>query len=107
MEYTKEDLKKLSLVELKLVCKDLHIGITGTKSQLIKSIVDLMKPEPEIVSIPKDYKPPKGKKVIGLKMSEHEKLVQLGKLREKGKVQDLYYATGAHYYLVDKEFQFV
>jgi len=106
MDYTKENLKNLSLVELKLICKELGLGITGTKARLINSINNLVKPQPEIISIPKDFKPPKGKKVIGLKISEHEKRVQLGKLREKGKVQDLYYAMGAHYYLVDKEFQF-
>jgi len=106
MEYTKEELNKLSLVEIKLLCKELRLERSGTKAKLIKSIVELMKPEPEIVSIPKEFKPPTGKKVIGLKMSEHEKRVQLGKLREKGKVQNLYYAMGTHYYLVDKEFQF-
>jgi len=107
MEYTREELNKLSLVEIKLLCKELHLERTGTKAKLIKSIVDFMKPEPEIISIPKEYKPPTGKKIIGLKMSEHDKRVQIGKLREKGKVQDLYYSMNAHYYLVDKEFQFI
>lgn len=107
MSHTKEELKKLSLVEIKLLCKEYRLGRTGTKTQLINSILDLEKPSPEIVSLPKDFKPPKGKKVIGLKLSEHDKRVQLGKLREKNKVVDLYYSMGCHYYLVDKDFNFV
>jgi len=106
MEYTKENLKNLSLVELKLICKELHINRSGTKTQLINSIVELMKPSPKIVSIPKEYKPPKDKKVVGIKMNENEKQVQIGKLKEKGLTRFLYYSMGTNYYLVDKEFQF-
>ena len=62
MEYNRENLNKLSLVELKVICKNLRLKLTGTKAQLIKSIIDLMKPQPEVVSIPKDFKTPRGKK---------------------------------------------
>ena len=36
-EYTKEKLNKLSLVELKVIAKELKISIVGSKSDLIKS----------------------------------------------------------------------
>jgi hypothetical protein len=107
MSHTREELNKLSLVELKLLCKEYQLARTGTKSQLIKSILDLEKPVPITVHIPTEYKPPQGKKVIGLKIDEKEKRIQLGKEREKGKVQTLYYSMGVHYYLVEKDFQFV
>ena len=106
MEYNRENLNKLSLVELKVICKNLRLKLTGTKSQLIKSIIDLMKPQPEVVSIPKDFKIPRGKKIIGLKLSEHDKRIQIGKLRQKNNVTDLYYSMGVHYYIVDKDFKF-
>lgn len=107
MSHTKEELNKLSLVEIKLLCKQYRLARSGTKAKLIKSILDLEKPVPITINIPTEYKPPKGKKVIGLKLDEQDKRVQLGKLREKNKVTDLYYSMGVHYYLVDKDFQFI
>jgi hypothetical protein len=107
MSHTKEELNKLSLVEIKLLCKQYRLARTGTKGNLIKSILDLEKPTPVTINIPTEYKPPKGKKVIGVKSGDQEKLIQVGKLREKNKVQNLYYSMGVHYFLVDKEFQFI
>jgi len=107
MAYTREELNKLSLVELKIICKEYNLHRSGTKSTLIKSILDLEKPEPVKVHIPTEYKPPKDKKVIGLKIDEKEKRIQLSKEREKGRVLDLYYSMGVHYYLVSKDFNFV
>jgi len=107
MDYTKENLNNLSLVELKLLCKELNISRTGTKKQLIKLIIDIVKPEPEVISIPKDYKPPKGKKIVTIKLSERDKQIQLGKFREKENVKNLYYSMGVYYYLVDEEFNFL
>jgi hypothetical protein len=104
MIHTKEQLSKLSLVEIKQICKKYFLNISGTKSALIKSILDLEKPEPEILNIPKEYKPPQGKKVIGIKMSDHDKNVQIGRLREKNEIRSLYYSMGCNYYLVDKDF---
>lgn len=107
MEHTRENLNKLSLVEIKLICKEYNLHRTGTKSVLIKRILDFTKPIPITINIPTEYKPPKGQKVIGVLLTDSEKHKQIGKLREKNKVKDLYYSMGAHYYLVDKEFQFV
>lgn len=107
MEHNREDLKKLSLVELKILCKQYGLHRTGTKTQLIKKILDLTKPEPIVVNSYSHYKLPPDKKIIGLKIDESEKRVQLGKIREKGKVKDLCYSMGVHYYIVDKDFQFI
>ena len=73
MEHTKENLKKISLVEIKLICKEYGLHRSGTKTSLINSIVDFNKPTPVTVSLPTEYKPPKGKKVIGIMMGESEK----------------------------------
>ena len=40
-------------------------------------------------------------------MGESDKRQQIGKLREKNKVKDLYYSMGVHYYEVDKDFNFI
>jgi len=107
MEYTKENLKELSLVEIKQICKRYGLRRTGSKTVLINSIVKYTT-EPEVtVSLPTEYKPSPGKKVVGVIMGDHEKSVQLGKLREKNKVKTLYYSMGVHYYEVDKEFKFM
>jgi hypothetical protein len=107
MEHTRENLKKLSLVEIKLICKEYSLHRTGTKTKLINSILDFIKPVPVTVSLPTEYKPPKGKKVIGIMMGESDKRKQIGKLREKNKVKDLYYSMSVHYYEVDKDFNFI
>lgn len=107
MTYTKEQLNKLSLVEIKQICKKYFLTLSGTKSELINNILDSQTPEPEVLSLPKEYKAPQGKKVIGVKMSEQNKQIQIGRLREKNMVLGLYYAMGSHYYLVDKDFNFV
>ena len=39
MEHTRENLKKLSLVEIKLICKEYSLHRTGTKTKLINSIL--------------------------------------------------------------------
>ena len=107
MEHTKENLKKISLVEIKLICKEYGLHRSGTKTSLINSIVDFNKPTPVTVNLPTEYKSPKGKKVVGLMISENEKRIQIGKLREKNNVKELYYSMCVHYYEVDKDFNFI
>jgi hypothetical protein len=107
MEYTRENLKKLSLVEIKQICKDYYLPHIGTKTTLINNILNFIKKgDKVIISLPTNYKPPTGKKVIGIIMGDHEKRIQLGKLMEKNKVKILYYSIGVHYYQVDKDFEF-
>tara|TARA_R110000803_G_scaffold90401_3_gene157721 strand:- start:5289 stop:5612 length:324 start_codon:yes stop_codon:yes gene_type:complete len=107
MEHTKEELKKLSLFEIKLICKRYNLKRTGTKSILINSILSYLKPNPVVINIPTEYKLPKDKKIIGLKLDEPNKRTQLGKLREKQIIKELYYSMGVNYYLVDKDFEFI
>ena len=57
------DYNKLSLVELKNLCKTRHLLYGGTKKQLIKRLRDFDKPEEPKVSIPKGIELPKGKKL--------------------------------------------
>ncbi len=107
MEITKENLKKLSLQELKILAKSYKLLIGGTKTQIIKRLLDHTRPEPVVVhSHPSSLSGP-GNKIIGLKIDEGEKRVQLGKEREKGRVKLLYYSMGVHYYEVKKEFEFI
>lgn len=107
MEYTKENLKGISLVEIKQICKKYGLRRTGSKTVLINSIVKYTT-EPEVtVNLPTEHKSPPGKKVVGVIMGDTEKSNQLGKLREKNKVKTLYYSMGVHYYEVDKEFKFM
>ena len=90
MEHTRENLKNLSLVEIKLICKEYFLNRTGTKTKLINSILDFNKPTRVTVDLPTAYKPPTGTKVIGIMMGESSKRVQIGKLREKNNVKELY-----------------
>ena len=83
MEYTKENLKGLSLVEIKQICKRYGLRRTGSKTVLINSIVKYTT-EPEVtVSLPTEYKP------------------------SPNKAKLLYYSMGVHYYEIDKEFKFM
>lgn len=107
MEHTRENLKTLSLVEIKQICKGYSLRITGTKTKLINSILNYTKEPGVTINLPTEHKSPTGKKVIGVIMGDHEKSVQLGKLREKNNVKTLYYSMGVHYYEVDKDFKFI
>lgn len=107
MEVKREDLKGKSLQELKIIAKSYGLRYGGTKAKIIKDIIDHTKPIPIIVhSHPSSLSGP-GNKIIGLKIDEGEKRVQLGKEREKGRVKLLYYSMGVHYYEVKKEFEFI
>lgn len=101
MEYTKEKLNKLSLVELKHICKGHNLPITGTKSNLIKLILDLYKPE--VTSINEHKGLYNGKKIIGIKLIDKEGLTSMGKMVEKGKSKFTYYSMGVTYFSVEKD----
>ena len=47
------------------------------------------------------------KKIIGIKLDEKEKQIQVGKEREKGRSKLLYYSMGVHYHEVNKSFEFI
>lgn len=102
-----EDLKKLSLQELKIVSSEYKLNRTGTRSELIKRIWALAKPEPITINNHPASLTPSGRKVVGVKLSDSEKQKQIGAQREKGNIIMLYYSMGVHYYEVNTNFQFV
>ena len=107
MEITREELKKKSLQELKIVAKSYKLMISGTKSQIIKRILDHTKPEPVVVHSHPASLSPSGKKIVGAKTTEGGKLRQLGQQVEKKQAHKLYYSMGVHYFEVNKEFEFI
>ena len=107
MEIKREDLKKQSLQELKILAKSYGLQYGGTKTQIIKRIVDHNKPIEVVVhSHPTSFSP-SNKKVIGTKIEEGDKRRQIGQQVDKGNAQLLYYSMGVHYYEVDKEFEYL
>lgn len=107
MEVGKEESKKLSLQELKLIAKSHGLKYGGTKTQIIKSIVDFNTPEEVKVHSHPASLSGHDKKIIGIKMDEREKHVQVGKEVEKVRAKMLYYSMGVHYYEVNKTFEFI
>lgn len=106
---TKEELNKLHLIELKNLAKSLKVQYGGSKTQLIKRILDASTPEvfkPVVHSHPSQMSPP-DKKIVGVITSDTVKMNQIGKLKENNKVKDLYYSLGVLYYEVDKDFNFL
>ena len=77
------DYNKLSLVELKNICKSKNLQYGGTKSQLIKRIVEFEKPLPVIINDHKGFNLPKDKKIVGIKMGDTEKSMRISKEIEK------------------------
>ena len=107
MEITKENLKKLSLQELKILAKSYKLLIGGTKTQIIKRLLDHTRPEPVVVHSHPSSLSPLGRKIVGAKTTEGDKLRQLGQQVEKKYAFKLYYSMGVHYFEVDKEFEFI
>jgi hypothetical protein len=107
MEITKDNLKKLSLQELKILAKSYKLLIGGTKTQIIKRLLDHTRPEPVVVHSHPASLSPLGRKIVGAKTTEGDKLRQLGQQVEKKYAFKLYYSMGVHYFEVDKEFEFI
>jgi 2'-5' RNA ligase len=100
------DYNKLSLVELKNICKSKNLQYGGTKNQLIKRITDSEKPIPVTINEHKGFNLPKDKKIVGVKMGDTEKLMRVSKEIEKKTARRMYYSMDVFYYMVDKEFSF-
>ena len=107
MELKKENLNKLSLQELKILAKKNGLRYGGTKTQIIKRLVDHTKPEPVVVHSHPASLSPSGRKIVGAKTTEGDKLRQLGQQVEKKRAFKLYYSMGVHYFEVNKEFEFI
>lgn len=94
-EYTKEKLDKLSLVEIKVIAKELKISITGSKSDLIKRILGEFKPQPIQINT---HPIKEGKRIVGVQLNDKEKLIKMGSMIEKSQASFSYYSMGVVYY---------
>lgn len=100
------DYNKLSLVELKNLCKNRRLPYGGSKKQIVKRLNDFEKPVPVTINDHKGFDLPKGKKIVGVKMGDKEKSQRIRKEKEKGNIKDLYWSMDVFYYMVDKDFRF-
>ena len=107
MEIKKDNLKKLSLQELKILAREYGLRYGGTKTQIIKRLIDHTKPEPIVVHSHPASLSPSGRKIVGAKTTEGDKLRQLGQQVEKKRALKLYYSMGVHYFEVSKGFDFI
>lgn len=92
-----EDLNKLDLPEIKTLCKKYGIGTVGDKKDLIKKLKYFLDPIEDVLNTQHPgRKLQKDQKIVGVKVSDQEKINST----LKGKGQFLYYSLGYHYYLV-------
>ena len=92
-----EDLNKLDLPEIKTLCKKYGIGTVGDKKDLIKKLKYFLDPIEDVLNTQHPgRKLQKDQKIVGVKVSDQEKIYST----LKGKGQFLYYSLGYHYYLV-------
>jgi hypothetical protein len=96
-----EKLETLELPEIKLLCKKYGIGVVGDKKSLIKNLKYFLDPVPDTLNTHSGRKLPDGKKIVGVKVSEKEKINTI--LKNKGTF--LYYSFGYHYYLINKQLE--
>jgi hypothetical protein len=96
-----ENLNQLSLLEIKSLCKKYDVGIVGEKKDLIKKLKYFLDPVEGTLNQHSGRKMPPNKKIVGLKISEKDKLNLI--LKNKGTF--LYYSFGSQYYIVDKQLE--
>jgi hypothetical protein len=96
-----ENLNQLSLLEIKSLCKKYDVGIVGEKKDLIKKLKYFLDPVEGTLNQHSGRKMPPNKKIVGLKISEKDKLNLI--LKNKGTF--LYYSFGFQYYMVDKQLE--
>jgi hypothetical protein len=96
-----ENLEKLGLPEIKSLCKKYNIGIVGEKKDLIKKLNYFLDPIDDVLNVHPGRKIQPDKKIVGVKISEKDKLNQI--LKNKGTF--LYYSLGYQYYVVDKQLE--
>ena len=91
-----EDLNKLELPEIKLLCKQYDISPVGDKKSLVKKLKYYLDPVEDVLNTHPGRKLPKNKKIVGVNVNKNEELNQV--LKQKG--QFLYYSLGYQYYMV-------
>lgn len=95
-----EKLESLDLQEIKSLCKKYDIGTVGDKKTLIKKLKYFLDPIQDVLNTHQGRKLPQNKMIVGVKVSEKERLNRI--LKSKGTF--MYYSLGYQYYLVDKDF---
>ena len=91
----KNEIEKLSLVELKNLCKKEGLNFDKSREELIFALDEYFKPMR--VKTESQKKSPK-LKIKGVKLSESEQLAEMGKLVEKKLAHRLYYANDTIYF---------
>jgi len=91
-----EDLNKLELPQIKLLCKQYNISPVGDKKSLVKKLKYYLDPVEDVLNTHPGRKLPKDKKIVGVKVTDSESINNV--LRKKG--QFLYYSLGYQYYMV-------
>lgn len=94
-----ENLNSLDLIEIKSLCKKYGVGVVGDKKDLIKKLKYFLDPINDVLNTHPGRKLPEGKKIIGVKLSDREKINET--LKKKGKF--LYYSLGYQYYIVAEQ----
>ena len=93
-----ENLNTLELPEIKNLCKQYGIGAVGDKKSLTKKLKYFLDPIEDVLNTHPGRKLQKDQKIVGVKVSEKERLNSI--IKNKG--QFLYYSLGYQYYLVQE-----
>jgi hypothetical protein len=96
-----EKLETLDLPEIKSLCKKYGISTVGDKKSLIKNLKYFLDPVVESLNAHPGRKLPDGKKIVGIKTEEKDRLNLI--LKNKGSF--LYYSFGYNYYMVSKQLE--
>ncbi len=96
-----ENLDKLSLPEIKSLCKKHGVGVVGDKKTLIKNLKYYLDPVEGTLNTHSGRKLPDGKKIVGVKTEERDKINAI--LKNKGSF--IYYSMGFKYFIVDKKLE--
>lgn len=96
-----EKLETLDLPEIKSLCEKYGISVVGDKKLLIKNLKYFLDPVADTLNSHTGRKLPDGKKIVGIKTNEKEKL----NLILKNNNLFLYYSFGYNYYLVNKQLE--
>lgn len=94
-----EKIETFELPEIKSLCKKYGIGVIGDKKTLIKNLKYYLDPVQDVLNTHQGRKLPQGKTIVGVKVSEKERINRI--LKSKGSF--MYYSLGYQYYLVDKD----
>lgn len=90
----KSELEKLSLIELKNLCKKEGLNFDKSKDELIFALDEYYKPMKVVTKPTKSVK----YKTRAIKLEDSQALTEMGKLVEKKLARRTYYANGNIYF---------